>query len=187
MWALPFLLAGVGSFVYIIFHGIKTATDSLVQIVVPGDAELNLHPSTYTVFVEEQSVLNGKVYSTPSVTGITCHLSSIDTGTVIKFTNPAMSTTYSYYGRSGHSVLEFPIERDGKYKFSCAYEEGAKGPDGVVAVGAGVAGKISRTVFGGLASLFGGIGAAVTVIFIIGSRRRRARMRQWHAGQMPLR
>jgi hypothetical protein len=58
------LLIGGGLFFYMLFHGIMHVTDSLTQVVAPGKAELDLQPGRYSVFLEEQSTLNGKIYST---------------------------------------------------------------------------------------------------------------------------
>jgi hypothetical protein len=38
----PFLVGGVGFFLYTLFHELVHMTDSLTQVVVPGRAELSL-------------------------------------------------------------------------------------------------------------------------------------------------
>ena len=185
LWGAPFLLIGGGLFIYTLFHGLTHATDSLTQIVAPGRAELDLQPGLYTVFLEEQSTVNGKIYSTTqSVNGLACRASSVQNGSTVSIQKPTMSTSYSVNGRSGHSVLEFSIQKAGKYAFACDYGEGAKGPEVVVAVGSGVGGAITRTVVGGLAAFFGGIGAALAVVFVVVMMREREKKRLRQSTQM---
>ena len=74
-------------------------------------------------------------------------------------------------GRSGHAVLQFPIQEDGKYEFACDYGKNPKGPDVVVAVGSGVGEAISRDVIGGLAALFGGNGARLIIVLVVKRER----------------
>ena len=175
LWGLPLLLAGMGVFGYTLFQGITHATDSLTQVVVPGTAELRLHRGRYTVFLEEDSVVNGKIYSaTQPVDGLTCSVTSTQNGSAIAVRQPSMSTTYSVGGRSGHSVLEFPIEQDGNYRFACDYGENTTGPVVVMAVGSGVGEAIFRTVLGALAAFFGGVAAGlIPVVIVVISRERR--------------
>jgi hypothetical protein len=62
--AVPFLLMGMSFFFYTLLHDILHITDSLTQVVVPGEANLTLkHGVAYTVFYEQQSVVNGVIYS----------------------------------------------------------------------------------------------------------------------------
>jgi hypothetical protein len=72
------MAGGVGLFGYALWRGLSHVTDGLVQVVVPGDAELSLkHEQLYTVFLESQSVVNGKIYSTNgSVNGLECRVKS---------------------------------------------------------------------------------------------------------------
>ena len=57
-----FEVLGIGVFLYALIHGIFHITDSLTQVIVPGNAELPLKKRlTYTVFLQEESVVNGKI------------------------------------------------------------------------------------------------------------------------------
>jgi len=154
--------------VYTLFHGLTHVTDSLTQIVVPGSKELNLQQGRYSVFLEEQSVVDGKIYSkAQSIDGLTCRVRSVQNGSSVAIENASMSTSYSVEGRSGHSVLEFSIQQSGQYTFACDYRENAKGQQVVVAVGSGVGEGIFQTVIGSLASFFGGFGGALLVVLVI--------------------
>ncbi|HEU5351486.1 MAG TPA: hypothetical protein VFU55_07795 [Terracidiphilus sp.] len=186
LWGVPFLLAGIGLFAYALIHGITHATDSLTQIVVPGSAELTLKPGSYTVFLEEQSVVDGKVYSTKqSVDGLTCRARSTPGGATIPISQSTTNTTYTVNGRSGHSVLQFPIQTGGKYNFACDYGKDGTGPQVVIAVGSGVGEAIMRTVIDGLASFFGGAAAALVIVFIVVLTRERNKKRLRQSALFP--
>ena len=187
LWGLPFALIGGGFFVYTLFHGLTHVTDSLTQIVVPGSKELNLQQGRYSVFLEEESVVDGKVYSTTqSIDGLTCRVRSVQNGSSVAIENASMSTSYSVEGRSGHSVLEFSIQQSGQYTFACDYRENAKGQQVVVAVGSGVGEGIFQTVIGSLASFFGGFGGALLVVLVVVFKRNRAKKLLWQSGQKQL-
>jgi hypothetical protein len=181
----PFFFIGGTIFFYTTFHGIMHLTDSLTQVVVPGSAELNLQRGRYSVFLEEESVANGKIYSTTqSIDGLVCHVSSAENGTVIALEKSSASVSYSVNGRSGHSVLEFPIQQAGRYTFACAYGENSNGPEVVMAVGSGVGEAISRTVIGGLGAFFGGIAAGLAVLSVVLIKREREKKRLWRSMQV---
>ena len=186
LWGVPFFLIGGGLFGYTLFHGLTHVTDSLTQIVVPGSTELSLQRGqTYTVFLEEQSIVKGKIYSaTQPISGLACHVSSVQKGTAIAIEKSSMSTSYSVNGRSGHSILEFPIQEDGKYLFACDYGKNPDGPEVVVAVGSGVGEAISRTVIGGLGAFFGGGGAGMIVVLTVLIKRERETKKIRQSGNM---
>jgi hypothetical protein len=173
------MAGGMGFFGYALWHGLAHVTDGLVQVVVPGDAELSLkHQQLYTVFLESQSVVNGKIYSTnASVDGLECRVESAASEARIPIRRSVMSTTYEFGGRSGRSVLEFHVPADGSYGFSCSYGKTEHGPETVVAVGSGVAGRIMWTVFTGLLAMFGGFGSGLILFVATFVLRKNARSR----------
>lgn len=184
MWGVPFFLIGAGFFVYTIFHGLTHVTDSLTQIVVPGKMELNLQPGRYSVFLEEQSIVNGRIYSTTqSINGLVCRVNSVEDGNAVTIQKASVNATYDVGGRSGHSVLEFPIHQAGRYAFACDYGENAKGPEVVVAVGSGVGGAIFSTVLGSLAAFSGGCGLCLVVVLVVATLRGREKKLLRQAGQ----
>jgi hypothetical protein len=72
------IFAGLSLFPYTLLHGIFHITDNLTQVVVPGEKDLTLQQKLkYTIFVEEQSVVDGKIYVTRenlNWTGLHCEL-----------------------------------------------------------------------------------------------------------------
>jgi len=182
------ILAGISVFVYTLLHGIFHITDNLTQIVVPGEKDLSLLPNlTYTVFLEEQSVVDGRIYSTKEGLGdLTCKLASLSSGKNINLRRARRSTTYNVGQRSGHSVLEFVTQEAGVYHFACDYEEGKQGPQVVLAVGAGVAEGIFATIGRSFAAIFGGgiLGAAILVTVFILREHAKRKLNQY--GQFPI-
>jgi hypothetical protein len=177
--AVPFFVVGAGFFVYTLLHGFLHLTDSLTQVVVPGEAELTLKQGQpYTIFFEQQSVVNGKIYSTnESLKGLQCKVTALSNEQDMPIGRPSISTTYYLGGRSGRSILGFHVPADGQYKFACGYSEHAHGPEAVLAVGAGVGEKIFSMVVRSLAAIFGGVGSAVMVFLIVLALRERAKKR----------
>ena len=175
----------MGLFIYALYHGLSHMADNLTQLVVPGTAQLTLqHGKTYTVFLEEESVVNGKVYSTTeSVSGLECHVTAASDGAIVPIRKAGTNTTYELNSRSGRSVLEFHIDQDGKYLFACDYVQNSKGPETVVAVGSGVGESIMLAVVECLTSLFGGVAAALAVIALVLIRREREKKKLWLMGQ----
>jgi len=182
------ILVGLGLFLHTLLHGINHVTDDLTQIVVPGEKNLTLMPKlSYTIFLESESVVDGRIYSTTdSVNGLTCGVTSQASGNKMNTHRPSVNTTYSVGGRDGRSVLEFTTEEAGVYHIACGYDEGSHGPQAVLAVGSGVTGRILSTIIKSLASFFGGgvLGASIiAAVFIL---RQRSKKRLARPNQTPL-
>ena len=179
---------GGGIFIYTLWHGISHVTDSLVQVVVPGESELSLKlGKSYTVFLESQSVVNGKIYSTTdAVNGLECKVNAVSNAEAIPVGRSAMSTTYDVGGRSGRSVLEFRVPQDGSYRFACGYGDAGSGPEAVLAVGSGVGERIMRTVLTSLLAMFGGFGSGLIVCLVTFVLQQRSKNRPITPNPAPL-
>jgi len=95
-------------------------------------------PGVKTIFLEQESVVDGRVYATSGpISGLNCSVRSQD-GASIGLRRPTASTSYALQGRAGKSALEFSVPAAGTYHFECGYEQGQSGPTVVVAVGSGV-------------------------------------------------
>ncbi|HYL62938.1 MAG TPA: hypothetical protein VE077_09985 [Candidatus Methylomirabilis sp.] len=177
--ALPMLLCGISIFLYALIHGVAHATDSLRQVVVPGECQIPLQQAkSYTVFIERQSAVHGKIYSTEgSVNGLECNLVPVGGIQKIEMRPSRMSTTYDVGGRSGRSLFEFRVPEDGTYSFACGYSYVTHGPEVVLAVGSGVGEGIMRAISLGLGGMFGGIASAGVVIVVVFALRQRSRKR----------
>jgi hypothetical protein len=173
------IAVGVSLFIYTLLRGIFHITDDLTQIVVPGEKDLTLLPSLkYSIFLEEQSVVDGRIYSTmENLSGLTCRVNSLASGTKIDLHRSGISTSYNVNGRSGRSVLEFVTLEGGEYHIACGYEEGKQGPQVVLAVGAGVGEKIFSMVFVCLGEMFGGGALGVAIILTVFFKREASKKR----------
>lgn len=182
------ILAGVGLFVHSLLHGIFHITDGLTQIVVPGEKDLTLMQKlSYTIFLETESVVDGRIYSTKeSLSGLTCVVTSQTSGNKIDMRHPAVNATYSVNGREGRSVLEFATQEAGVYHIACDYQEGSQGPQAVLAVGSDVGERITLTILKSLLSMFGGCllgGGIIATVFVL---RERAKKQLARPNQTPL-
>jgi hypothetical protein len=182
------IMAGIGLFLYFLFHGVFHITDDLTQIVAPGEKDLTLKSKLkYTIFLERESVVDGRIYSTnESLSGLTCFVISQTSGNKIDLYHPTATTSYELGGRSGRSVLEFVTEEAGVYRIACDYDEGSHGPKAVLAVGAGMAERIISMVFRCLASMFGGMTLGAAIIVAVAILRERASRRLARAGRAPV-
>jgi hypothetical protein len=185
------MLGGLSLFVYTLFQGIFHLTDDLTQIVVPGGKDLALKPKiNYTIFLETESVVDGRVYSnTEGVAGLTCVVTSQKSGNKMNIHNPNVNTTYSVNGRAGHSALEFGTEEAGLYHIACDYPESSQGPQAVLAVGVGVAGRIFSMIMKSLASFFGGVilgGGIIAIALVMRDRAKKRLAKATVTNQRPI-
>jgi hypothetical protein len=186
LWSIAFFAIGMGLFCFFLFQSLTHLTDNLTQIVVPGSTELSLrHGLNYTVFLEEQSVVNGKIYSTTeSVSGLECHVTSVQNGATIPILTSKMTSSYSVSNRSGHSVLEFRTNEDGKYLFACAYGPSSKGPETVLAVGSEFGTNFAMLAIKSIAAIFGGVVLALVNVGVVLLLRKRDKERISQLGQI---
>jgi hypothetical protein len=180
------ILAGTGLFVYFLVNGIFHVTDNLTQVIVPGEADLSLEGNVkYTVFLEQESVVNGRIFAIHDhLDGLACRLREQAAGTEVTFQRTQTNLTYNVNGRSGRSILEFTPQTKGVYHITCGYGEQKEGPQAVLAIGSGFGEKIVSLLSRCFASMFGGgiVGAA----FLIYAFRLHKRMKlQNNSGQQP--
>jgi len=170
-------VAGWVLFGLFLFKNLGGLSSKLQQVVVPGRAELNLgRPGAYTIYYEYESVVGARVYSTGRrLSGLECAVRSKATGENVPVSPTTVSSNYSLGGRSGIGAFDFKVDRPGAYELSASYPEGREGPEVVLAVGQGFVTGIVTTVFGGLAIVFGSMGAAVAIALITLLKRVRAR------------
>lgn len=166
--------AAVAVTIYFVIHRVSGLTDRLVQVVVPGQASLTLNETgSYTIFHEYQSVVDGKVYSTGSVSDLRVTVAGPD-GRRVSLTSPSGTSRYSIAGRAGSSIFAFEAAQPGVYRLAASYEDGRREPRTVLTVGTGFLAGIFMTVLITLAIMFAGIGSAVAIAIIVFLARRRA-------------
>src|SRR6202795_4291195 len=94
--ALPVIVLGTCIVTYIFSHGLRHATDSLTQVVVPGEINLALQSGkSYTVFYEQHSIVNGRIYSSrDGLSGLKCRLHPQDHEGSIPLRHPGYTPNY---------------------------------------------------------------------------------------------
>jgi hypothetical protein len=162
--ALALLVAAGVAATVLAFSRLNGLAKELPQVIVPGEADLTFHrPGTYTVFLERESVVNGQLFSTSDdIAELRVQLVSPN-GAPITLSAPAMSSNYSFGGRSGLAVLACEITEPGKYHLAAGYPDGRQEPKGVLAIGLGVGGKILSTVLMTLGVAMTGFVVAVAI------------------------
>jgi hypothetical protein len=130
------ILAGTISSAFLLISEFGKITGESKQIIVPGSSDLMLPTiGTYTVFYENQSVVDGKIYVTgEDISGLEIKVINKTTGSKIETYLPSGSTSYSIGGRTGKSILAFNINQSGIYQLSANYSKGRSGPEIVLAI-----------------------------------------------------
>ena len=165
--AIPFFLAGVGLAIFSLVAQIQRVAASMAYAKVPGEMDLDLKRNlSYTIFLEQ--MYGGSSDPAPMFalkSSVRCELRALPYGDVIPMSAPHGSTTYNYGARSGISLLNFNVERDGMYLLACQDHREKPGPPLRIAVGAGAAEAITSAAEKGLVSFFGG-GLVGLLIFV---------------------
>jgi len=178
------LIAAVAGAVSLAVSRIGNVGAGLVQVVVPGGADLDLkQPGSYTIFHERTSTVDGRIYTAPGVSGLRVTVRSLTTGREIAVRRPGGTSRYDFGGRSGTSVLAFDIDAPGMYRLDAAYEGGRQQPQTVLAVGTGFVSGLLTTIALSLGIAFGGIAIALLIFIVVLLKRRRALTAG--AGQVP--
>ncbi|MFO8058094.1 MAG: hypothetical protein R6V10_12425 [bacterium] len=166
------ILIGIGGFVFFLFSSITGITDSLTQVLVPGEKRLTLTESgNYTVFIEHKSVYQGRVYTAGGSSGLQLTVTAEDTGRELEVKPAASSATYNVGGRSGSAVWSFRVDRPGDYIISADYPDGREGGEMVLAVGNRFMKDLMTSIFGGLGILFVALALGTAIIVIVIIRR----------------
>ena len=173
--ALLVVMAGAAFAGVVAFSRLNGLTRELPQVVVPGDADLTLsRAGTYTIYLERESVVNGRLYSTTDgIEGLRVRVSS-PANAPLEMASPSMSSNYSIGGRSGTAVLAFTVSEPGQYHLAAEYPDGRTEPQGVLAVGLGVPEKILTTILQAMGIGFVSFVLGVIVAGVTFAKRRKA-------------
>lgn len=174
--ACALVFAAVAAMAIFILARISGIGAALLQVVVPGQAELRLDKTgDYTIFHEYLSVVDGKIYESMSISGLRVTVTAPD-GSALALSSPTATGRYNVSGRSGVSVFTFKVVSPGTYRLAAFYEDGRNEPRTVLAVGSGFVGGILLTVLGAFLIMIVGVGAGVTLAVTVYQRRKRARL-----------
>jgi len=172
--AVLIIAVGLCIFAWSIFTSVSEIGSGLSQVVVPGSAELDLkEPGEYTIFYENQTSINGRLFSTGGqIAGLQIRVTEKATARELS-TYSSGSISYSFGGRTGRSVMAFRVERPGIYRIDAFYP-GGSGPEVVLAVGHRFAESMFSSIAIALAALFGSMAIGAIIIFVTYTRRKKA-------------
>jgi hypothetical protein len=121
-------LAALGGFLYVLFSGISTLTDGLLQADMPGQQTLNLHEAgTYTVFYEWTHPYPSNLAVGGDGDARAMQLTLLDSENQEVPLNPnGGNSTYQLGPREGYSVYTFQLQQPGPYTLTGAYEDGSE-------------------------------------------------------------
>jgi hypothetical protein len=173
--AIVVFFAGMAAMAAFLLTRLMSMDSGLTRFVVPGEHTLTLQPGNYTIFHETQSVIDGKIYASSSLGGLTVAVTGPG-GASVPLT-AAGSGHYNFGGHTGFAVFDFTAASPGDYVVTGVYADGAAGPETVLAVGAPLLSGILTTVFGSLGFAFGGAIVATTIGATALVKRRRAGLR----------
>jgi hypothetical protein len=157
----------VALLIFFVLGAINNAKDSIItRVTAPGTANIDIDKAgKYAIYIEYNSVLNGKVYHTEDISDMYFMLTNKKTGEQIDLDNSAMNESYSANGRSGERIFDFEINEPGVYVLETEYDS-EKGEDAVLAIGHPFVLQLVMQIFLAIGSLFLAIIVPV-VIFII--------------------
>jgi hypothetical protein len=163
-YGLAILLFLAGGFAFLVaIEGLKTGVDDLIQVVVPGETTITVsEPGDFTIFYENQSIVDGRVFSTGDLSNLNVQITSDSTGEPVEIEDSSVSTSYTVGGRSGQSIAAFSVDETGDYTLRAAYGEGTPGPEVVLAIGSGSSGGVFTALLPGAVGML--LVAAAVVI-----------------------
>jgi hypothetical protein len=174
--AVAVFVVAAGCAGWILWAGISGIGDSVVRVVVPGVATLDLdHSGSYTIFHERRSVIDGRIYAEANVDGLRVTVTREAGGEPVPVTRPTATSRYSIGGHEGVSVLSFEIGEPGRYRLSAAYEDARSHGKTVLAIEHGFVARLLKTIAGTIATGLFGFAAAVVIATITFVKRRRLR------------
>ena len=173
------IVLGFAAFAGLIYSGIANMQSDLIQIIAPSDEKLNFEkPGEYTVFYENNSVVNGRYFITNErLPPLSLSVREISTGEYLSVYPSNESLTYSMGGRSGRSIMAFDIVRPGAYEVKTAYSENT-GSEIVLAIGTGIKEGLFSTIILSLAVIFGSIALAAVIAYSTYRKREKALSRK---------
>jgi len=165
-----FMLSGV-------FIEIKKVDSGFTRFLAPGTHSISLEkPGGYTVYFENKSELDGKVYisNDNAAAGLQLKVKEEATGADVRVSLAGSKNTYSIGSREGSSLMAFYIERPGQYEVSAEFPGGwGEHEEIVLAIGQGFMSGIFKMVgliFSLVLTLIVAI-AVPTVLIVVGSTK----------------
>ena len=185
---LPFFLIGIFLATYSYYTAVHQISGSLTQIVVPGGVLLDLQPGqTYTLFQEKGSKLKGKIYPDwPRLESMTCTLVKVIGSQPVDLQPSHLKASYSSGPREGKPLYDFTVPSSGQYDLTCEKMADTSPPDGVVAIGAGIADNMTKVLAHCRMALMVGCGLGLLIFGIVMLQRELSKRRIRAEGLRPV-
>jgi len=170
-------LCGMALFIYILMTGISSTVSKInIRVIMPGTETIELtEPGKYTIYFEQRSDMDGKIYETKNINGLLLSLRNIETGEPIELNSTAFESSYNVGRRKGKSVFNFEVEKAGIYEIKGWYETG-KGEEAVLAIGKGFAASLVRTILLSIVTFFVFVGVSAIIFIYVFNKRKRNRI-----------
>jgi hypothetical protein len=119
--AVACFVGGLGLMMLLLATGMRGVRGAMVREEIPRQMDLDLKRlQTYTIFVEEAAGAKGGLSSLGnSLRDVSCEVHAEPSEEIIATKRNILSSSYSYGLRSGVSVIEFEVPRDGTYRIDC--------------------------------------------------------------------
>ena len=143
--ALAFFLGGLATAIFVLITDLRRVRDSMVRCEIPGHMDLELKAKEiYTVFAEDVgSSAGGALSRANSSRYVNCEVHMLPSGELIPAKRSIYSSSYTYGTRTGVSILEFNVPRDGTYMLGCVDNRGKSAPKLEAAIGGNASKAIS--------------------------------------------
>jgi hypothetical protein len=149
----------------IAFSQMMSTIEGMQRVVMPGRAEITLPAGGSTLYAEQESRVNGTVYTVSESFQYRCGVEDPQGGKVA-LKGAASTVTYSIGGFSGKNAWDIDVPAAGTYALVC---EG--GEPFVIAIGRG----IGAWIVVGLVGLLPFFGGALIILLVFFKRRRQLR------------
>ena len=158
-------VSGIILFVILLFSGLNSMKKGMIQMVMPGNHDINLERAgKYNIFYEHRSVIENKIYITSeNLSGFQVFVVDKQGQKPITVIPATVSSAYSLGSRSGYAIFEFEITRPGRYEISGWYSAQEPGPRIVLTLGQGFVGRLIGTILLSIAVLMLSIVIAIAI------------------------
>jgi hypothetical protein len=169
--AVGLLLAGIAGGVAGC-RAVIARVESLHRVVMPGKVEVTLPAGDITLYTEQRSIVDGKVYEITGDFQFRCAVAD-PAGKPLPLQKPTSSTRYSFGDHAGRNTFDLHADTAGTYVLACESPKPF-----VIAIGSGIGTAIVICVLSGLIPVLLGVVTFILVIARRGKQRRAARFSQ---------
>jgi len=168
-------LAGFAAAGFYLMPRLGGLDSAMKRAVVPGSVVLELdQPGDYTIYHEQNSVVDGQYYASPAIGGLRVNVVAEATGAALALRS-STNTSYAMGNRKGVSMFAFSVEQAGRYRLTAGFADGRGEPKVVLAVEHGMFARIFSLIGGTLAFVFGGLGIAGAIVAVTIWQREKAK------------